>query len=708
MKKVINLLLLVAIFVTCMVPMAYARDTEVISVGSVSGEVGQQVTVNVSLSGNAAGGFKGGSIQLSWNKANLELVAMNNVAFTGVANPATGVANHAATTFTEGDCVLTTATFKILTKGTHSVSLAKAQLADASGKFNVATAAGTITGTVAPCANHTWGDWNVTANATCEADGSKTRTCSVCDFVDTETIASIGHAYGNWTMVDEDNHKRTCANDPTHVETDEHDWDNGEITTQPTCKNSGVKTYTCDDCNGTKTEEVPATGEHVYTNWTKVSDDKHEGTCGCGEKKQENHKWDAGKITTEPTCSKTGVKTYTCSVCSGTKTETVAATGDHNYTNWTKVNDDKHEGTCGCGEKIQKDHKWDAGKITTEPTCKNPGVKTFTCADCKGTKTEPVAATGKHVYTASYKDNGDGNTHTGVCACGTENPTKEQHKLSLKETINPDCKNDGKKIYQCTLCDAKVEETLPSTGNHNYETWKSDGEKTHTSTCTGCNSEKKTEDHIWNKGEITKQPTCKEEGVKTFTCTAKGCGETKTEAIAKTTNHTYGDWTPVEGTDNHEHVCTVCNTAKETKAHEWKLKEKVAATCVAEGKEDYTCICGAEKTVVLPVDKDAHKLGYTKNEETENHTVFCENEGCTLAPFFEEHNHNIFGDRVGNKQEKLCACGDKITEVVKSNSADLDDVPKTGDITGQIVAFVVCGLAAMMAVAFTFKRKAVK
>ena len=55
-------------------------------------------------------------------------------------------------------------------------------------------------------------------------------------------------------------------------------------------------------------------------------------------------------------------------------------------------------------------------------------------------------------------------------------------------------------------------------------------------------------------------------------------------------------------------------------------------------------------------------LGYTKNEETENHTVFCENEGCNLAPFFEEHNHNIFGDRVGNKQEKLCACGDKITE----------------------------------------------
>lgn len=697
MKKVLSALL-VAMLVISLATTAFAAER------------GQTVEVTFTASGNP--GFAAMAANLNYDSSVLEYVSAT-VHLSGLKVNKKMMTYFGSEDVT-GDIDLCTVTFKVKDNaafGTYSVGAT----VDTSSTFNYdyspvtfAVTGGSVT---VECKHANMSEWSEKSPATCDDAQLLERHCLDCgenkEIKDGE--GKLGHKYGKWIKVDENEHKRTCANDPSHVETKEHSWDKGVVTTQPDCKNPGVTTYTCDDCGATKSENKPAaTGEHVYTNWTKVSDDKHEGTCGCGEKKQEDHKWDAGKITTEPTCNKTGVKTYTCSVCSGTKTETVAATGDHNYTNWTKVNDDKHEGTCGCGEKIQKDHKWDAGKITTEPTCKNPGVKTFTCADCKGTKTEPVAATGKHVYTASYKDNGDGNTHTGVCACGTENPTKEQHKLSLKETINPDCKNDGKKIYQCTLCDAKFEETLPSTGNHNYETWKSDGEKTHTSTCTGCNSEKKTEDHIWNKGEITKQPTCKEEGVKTFTCTAKGCGETKTEAIAKTTNHTYGDWTPVEGTDNHEHVCTVCNTAKETKAHEWKLKEKVAATCVAEGKEDYTCICGAEKTVVLPVDKDAHKLGYTKNEETENHTVFCENEGCTLAPFFEEHNHNIFGDRVGNKQEKLCACGDKITEVVKSNSADLDDVPKTGDITGQIVAFVVCGLAAMMAVAFTFKRKAVK
>lgn len=42
------------------------------------------------------------------------------------------------------------------------------------------------------------------------------------------------------------------------------------------------------------------------------------------------HKWDAGKVTTAATCTKAGVKTYTCTLCQETKTETIAALG-HNY-----------------------------------------------------------------------------------------------------------------------------------------------------------------------------------------------------------------------------------------------------------------------------------------------------------------------------------------------------------------------------------------
>ncbi len=39
-----------------------------------------------------------------------------------------------------------------------------------------------------------------------------------------------------------------------------HAWDDGVITTAPTCENAGVKTFTCTRCNETKTEAISATG----------------------------------------------------------------------------------------------------------------------------------------------------------------------------------------------------------------------------------------------------------------------------------------------------------------------------------------------------------------------------------------------------------------------------------------------------------------
>ena len=48
-------------------------------------------------------------------------------------------------------------------------------------------------------------------------------------------------------------------------------------------------------------------------------------------------------------------------------------------------------------------HSYDDGVVTTEPTCTQPGVKTFTCSGCNGTYTEEVAALG-HSYTHGHRD----------------------------------------------------------------------------------------------------------------------------------------------------------------------------------------------------------------------------------------------------------------------------------------------------------------
>ncbi|MCD8295261.1 MAG: MBL fold metallo-hydrolase [Clostridia bacterium] len=123
--------------------------------------------------------------------------------------------------------------------------------------------------------SHTWTDWTVTAEATCTADGSEMRTCTVCGKTETETIRATGH---NWT-----------------------DW---EITEQNSCGKDGSETRTCSVCGQTETQTLNATGNHTWTDWT---------------------------VTAEATCGADGSKTRTCSVCGQTESDVIPATGEHEF-----------------------------------------------------------------------------------------------------------------------------------------------------------------------------------------------------------------------------------------------------------------------------------------------------------------------------------------------------------------------------------------
>ena len=116
-----------------------------------------------------------------------------------------------------------------------------------------------------------------------------------------------------------------------------------------------------------------------------------------------SHTWDKGKITKEPTCAATGGKTFICSVCGTSRTETIEKTSVHTW-------DDGYitkEPTCAatgnktficsvCGttktETIATPtpHKWDSGKVTKAATEKTEGIKTYTCSVCGEQKTEPI------------------------------------------------------------------------------------------------------------------------------------------------------------------------------------------------------------------------------------------------------------------------------------------------------------------------------
>lgn len=118
----------------------------------------------------------------------------------------------------------------------------------------------------------------------------------------------------------------------------ENHWDDGKITTPPTCTKTGVKQYTCTICSETKTEEIAALGHDYSSDWTidtaaaceTVGSKSHHCT-RCDSKKDVTeipasgkHTWNNGVITKPATIAEEGVKTYTCTVCGVTRTETIA------------------------------------------------------------------------------------------------------------------------------------------------------------------------------------------------------------------------------------------------------------------------------------------------------------------------------------------------------------------------------------------------
>ena len=202
-----------------------------------------------------------------------------------------------------------------------------------------------------------------------------------------------------------------------------------------------------------------------------------------------DHKWDKGKVTTKPTCTDAGVKTYTCTVCKTTKTETIKATGHkwkkdetvaptctgQGYTLYVCQNDGSH--TDKRDYKKALGHDWDNGKVTTPATCTKDGVRTYTCKrDASHTYTEAIAATG-HDYTEKVVPptcESDGYSIFTCNNCGdiyTGNVTaKLGHDYQLKDHKDATCTEAGYDYYECSR-DAlhNYTETIPALG-HDWNT----------------------------------------------------------------------------------------------------------------------------------------------------------------------------------------------------------------------------------------------
>ena len=204
-----------------------------------------------------------------------------------------------------------------------------------------------------------------------------------------------------------------------------HSWNEGEITTSPTCENAGVKTYTCTVCNATKTEAIDATGH------TPVEVAEQPATC------------------TEPG-HKAGTR---CSVCEAILSgmEEIPATGHTEVIDAAKaptctepgLTEGKHCSVCNtvlvAQEEIPAKGHTEVIDPAVEPTCTEPG------------KTE-----GKHCSVCNT-----------VLVAQTEIPAKG-HTEVIDAAKAPTCTEPGlTEGKHCSVCNEVIvkQEVIPATGH---------------------------------------------------------------------------------------------------------------------------------------------------------------------------------------------------------------------------------------------------
>lgn len=212
------------------------------------------------------------------------------------------------------------------------------------------------------------------------------------------------HAYSDsWTSNETHHwHAATCGHD---VKKDEasHEWDHEDFQYDAA---SGNEIRTCSVCGYVNSKTHVHTWDHEDFQFDAASGKEIKTCTVCGFVVDKNHAHteDSGTVTTAPTCTEKGLRTYKCTVCDkALRTEEIPATG----------------------------HIEDNGTVTTAPTCVTKGIKTYKCTVCgEVLRKEEIPATGH---------------------------TEDSGTVTTRVTLT----SDGVKIYKCTVCGAEVRtETL--------------------------------------------------------------------------------------------------------------------------------------------------------------------------------------------------------------------------------------------------------
>ena len=358
-----------------------------------------------------------------------------------------------------------------------------------------------------------------TCTATGLTDGEK---CGICGDITKaqEIIKALDHDMSEATCTAASKCQREGCD---HVEGEplDHDYDEGVITTKPGCETKGVKTFTCkrEGCGHSYTVDVEPT-KHDYKETVVAS-----------------------------TCIAQGYTLYTCGNCGNSYKDNYTALAEHTY---------------------------NEGVITTNPTCLDKGVKTYTCTveGCGKTKTEEISANGHAEI-----------QHAGQEATCTEDGWKayvtcENCSYTTYEKINKTGHKGGtatcKDLAVCSACGEKYG-TLDKVNGHHYGEASCDAP----ATCTLCG-----ETSGSAIGHADKTPVDHK---------CDRCGETLTECVDDNNDHACDNGCDKlfgECVDNNfDHKC------------DYGCGKSDFGTC-ADADKDHDCDYGCDKYFDVHADGD--------------------------------------------------------------------------------------------------------
>lgn len=425
--------------------------------------------------------------------------------------------------------------------------------------------------------------------ATCTTPGSKVYTCAVCGVTTkpTEEIPVVPHAYEA----------------------------TGEFVAA-TCTSPKYEKYACKYCKAEQLVKVgEANGHTVDESKTKTepatcttagSVSKY---CSCGQLMSVDvvnpteHTWETVTVKLPKECNGATVAYEKCSVCGSIKADSVKIneSGEHEYVITTET-----PATCTtagtlkitCKHCANVDttvsvpavgHTYDEGVITTEQTCKQDGIVTFTCTreGCTDAQTGHTITKniGKknHNYIAEGVPNPATCTSSGYQLYKCQYCDKEfkeileapaSHVYEKQSTsIEPNCYKSGHYIFKCKNCAATYEYDLPATGNHKI------------------------------KSEVTQEQSCTLPEMTRYTCETVGCPYDETKITKSPLGHSFSDdWKvtkePNEETGENGEQVRKCNNCDETEIapipasiHNWGETPiaTTEATCTAAATETYQC-----------------------------------------------------------------------------------------------------------------------